>query len=97
MANINEYTVKEAQNIQLGQAGAKYINNGAEHAGTFVAIHELSHVMSIDIGHGDEFWTNFKFLLENAEKAGIYKNIDYKETPQTYCGMEITDNPYFDY
>ena len=64
---------------------------------TFVAIHELSHVWSIDIGHGDEFWKNFKFLLDNAENAGIYKNVDYKETPQSYCGMKITDNPYFDY
>jgi len=64
---------------------------------TFVAIHEMSHVMSVDVGHGDEFWTNFKFLLENAENAGIYKNINYKEDPQSYCGMEITDNPYFDY
>lgn len=64
---------------------------------TFVAIHELSHVMSIDIGHGDEFWTNFKYLLENAEDAGIYKNVDYKNNPKTYCGMKITDNPYFDY
>jgi len=64
---------------------------------TFVAIHELSHVMSIDVGHGDEFWVNFKFLLENAEKAGVYKNIDYKESPQSYCGMDITDNPFFDY
>jgi len=64
---------------------------------TFVAIHELSHVMSIDVGHGDEFWVNFKFLLENAEKTGVYKNIDYKESPQSYCGMDITDNPFFDY
>lgn len=64
---------------------------------TFVAIHELGHVMSVEVGHGDEFWTNFKYLLENAEKAGIYKNIDYNNTPETYCGMEITDNPYFDY
>jgi hypothetical protein len=64
---------------------------------TFVAIHELSHVMSIDVGHGEEFWVNFKFLLENAEKAGVYKNIDYKESPQSYCGMDITDNPFFDY
>lgn len=64
---------------------------------TFVAIHELSHVMSVDVGHGDEFWINFKFLLENAEKVGVYKNIDYKESPQSYCGMDITDNPFFDY
>jgi hypothetical protein len=64
---------------------------------TFVAIHELSHVMSNDVGHGDEFWVNFKFLLENAERVGVYKNIDYKESPKSYCGMTITDNPYFDY
>ena len=64
---------------------------------TFVAIHELGHVMSVEVGHGDEFWTNFKYLLENAEKAGIYKNVDYNKNPETYCGMEITDNPYFDY
>lgn len=64
---------------------------------TFVAVHELSHVMSNDVGHGDEFWVNFKFLLENAERAGVYKNIDYKESPKSYCGMTITDNPYFDY
>ena len=41
MANINEYSVKESQNIQLGQAGAKFINDGEEHSGTFVAIHCL--------------------------------------------------------
>ena len=58
---------------------------------TFVAIHELSHVMSIDIGHGDEFWTNFKFLLENAEDAGIYKMWIIKIIPKIY-GMKITDN-----
>ena len=30
---------------------------------TFVAIHELAHIMSVDTGHTKEFWTNFKFLL----------------------------------
>jgi hypothetical protein len=42
MANINEYTVKEAQNIQLGQAGGKFINDGEHHTGTFVAIQILT-------------------------------------------------------
>ena len=63
---------------------------------TFVALHELSHIMSATIGHNDEFWGNFKFLLENAIKQGIYKPVDYKEKPQSYCGMDITDNPYYD-
>ena len=62
----------------------------------YVAIHELSHVMTVSIGHKSEFWQNFKFLLENAKEAGIHQPIDYKNEPQEYCGMKITDNPYYD-
>ncbi len=63
---------------------------------TFVAIHELAHIASKSIGHNDEFWNNFKFLLEEAEIIGVYKPEDYKENPKNYCGMKITDNPYYD-
>ena len=63
---------------------------------TFVAIHELSHVMTESVGHKKEFWENFKFLLKNAVNMGIYKPVDYKKNPQPYCGMDITDNPYYD-
>jgi hypothetical protein len=64
---------------------------------TFVAIHELSHIMTESEGHLQEFWKNFKFLLVNAKEAGIYNPVDYKKNPEPYCGMDITDNPYFDY
>lgn len=64
---------------------------------TFVAIHELAHIMTTSIGHKDEFWTNFKFLLGEAEKINIYKQTDYKKNPVRYCGMTISDNPYYDY
>lgn len=63
---------------------------------TFVAIHELSHVMTKSIGHKSEFWENFKFLLENAKEAGIHQPVDYKNEPREYCGMKIHDNPYYD-
>ena len=63
---------------------------------TFVGIHELAHTMTKSIGHKQEFWKNFKFLLENAVKIGIYKPVDYKKENQSYCGMTITDNPYYD-
>lgn len=63
---------------------------------TFVAIHELAHIMTASIGHGEEFWNNFKFLLENAVELNIYTPIDYKKEPESYCGMDITDNPYYD-
>ncbi len=62
---------------------------------TFVAIHELSHVATKSVGHTPEFWANFKFLLEEAEKINIYKPVDYSKNPKKYCGMEINDNPYF--
>jgi len=64
---------------------------------TFVAIHELTHVMTKSVGHKDEFWTNFKFLLGEAEKINIYNQTDYKKNPVRYCGMTISDNPYYDY
>lgn len=67
-----------------------------EHTLTFVAIHELSHIATESIGHKSEFWDNFKFLLENAKEAGLHEPMDYKKSPQKYCGMTIHDNPYYD-
>jgi len=73
--------------------GTKLID---ENTLTFVAIHELAHVMTKTHNHKDEFWHNFKFLLVNAKDIGIYTPEDYKKNPKEYCGMEITDNPYYD-
>ena len=37
-SSLHKYTVQEAQNAGLGQAGAKFINDQAVHTGSFVAI-----------------------------------------------------------
>ena len=37
-SSLHNYTVVESQNIALGQAGAKFISDTAEHTGSFVAI-----------------------------------------------------------
>ena len=63
---------------------------------TFVSIHEVAHIMTKSVGHDKEFWDNFKFLLENAKEIGIYSPVDYSKNPTEYCGMDITDNPYYD-
>jgi len=63
---------------------------------TFVAIHELAHVMTKEEGHKLIFWQNFKFLLVNAKEANIYIPEDYKKNNKEYCSMTLTDNPYFD-
>jgi predicted metal-dependent hydrolase len=62
----------------------------------FVALHELAHLATTDIGHTPQYWQNFKFILENAKEYKIYNPINYKKTPKQYCGMKITDNPYYD-
>ena len=62
----------------------------------FVALHEISHIATKSVGHTQEFWNNFKFILENAVKINIYKPVDYKNKPKNYCGMKITDNPIYD-
>lgn len=62
----------------------------------FVAIHELAHLMTTEIGHTDVFWNNMKFLLEEAVKQNIYQRVDYKANPMQYCGVTITDSPLDD-
>lgn len=63
---------------------------------TFVALHELAHVATLSVGHTEEFWNNFKFLLQEAKKIGIYDPVNYKKEPARYCGINIDDNPYYE-
>jgi len=63
---------------------------------TFVAIHELAHIMTVAEGHGQAFWENFKFLLVHADTANIYNPVDYKNNPIEFCSLKITDNPFYD-
>jgi hypothetical protein len=62
---------------------------------TFVALHELSHICTESIGHDETFWENFKWLLQNAVKIGVYKEQDFKKAPVEYCGIQITDSPLY--
>jgi hypothetical protein len=62
----------------------------------YVALHEVSHIATKSIGHNDEFWSNFKFMITEAKEINIYNPVDYKKEPARYCGMNISDNPYYD-
>lgn len=61
----------------------------------FVTLHEITHMMIDSWGHGDEFWPTFKFLLLNARDAGVYDPIDYSKYNINYCGLVLTNNPYY--
>lgn len=58
----------------------------------YVATHELAHIMTHEVGHTDSFWTNFKFLLQEAMEMGIYSYQDFAREPQPYCGIQITSS-----
>ena len=80
--------------VNTTKKGHKLID---ENTLTFVALHELSHIMTESIGHKDEFWNNFRFLIDEAQKIKVYSPEDYKLRPKEYCGMTINDNPHFDH
>ncbi len=59
----------------------------------FVALHELAHIMTISVGHNEEFWDNFRFILAHAEKWKLYSSVNYGKSPKPYCGIKITETP----
>ena len=62
----------------------------------FVALHELAHIMTVEAGHPQIFWENFKFLITQAHEMTLIKPQNFKKKPVEYCGMKLTDNPYYD-
>jgi hypothetical protein len=97
-SEFTAYSENKGEKIAFCLNKKKTNNNNLIDSNTlmFVAIHEVAHVMTTSIGHTEEFWNNFKFLLENAVELKIYTPVDYKKEPEEYCSMKITDNPYFD-
>lgn len=59
----------------------------------FVLLHELAHIMTESTGHTNEFWNNFRRLLQDSVKKGVYIATNYTQSPQEYCGMTISDTP----
>jgi hypothetical protein len=70
---------------------------------TYVAIHELAHIMSIEIGHGPEFIQNFEFLLNYAKKlkyidpflnkeVPLYIQLNQLNTADNYCGVSLVNS-----
>lgn len=60
---------------------------------SFVAIHELAHIMTKSVGHTTEFWDNFKRLLKEAIEHKLYIKEDYSSNPKEYCGIKVSDSP----
>ena len=58
----------------------------------FVLLHEISHIMTKSIGHQEDYWENFRFLLAHAIVANLYEFDSYKNEKR-YCGINISSSP----
>ena len=97
-SEFTAYSENKGEKIAFCLNKKKHNNDNLIDSNTlmFVATHEIAHIMTTSVGHTEEFWNNFKFLLENAVELKLYTPVDYKKEPEGYCGMDITDNPYYD-
>ena len=87
------YSVNKGEELSLCIREKDTENFIDENTIIFVAIHELSHIMTHETGHTPLFWDNMKYLLEKASSQGIYMPIDYSQSPVKYCGMDINSTP----
>ena len=87
------YSVNKGEELSLcirDKDTNKFIDNNTI---LFVAIHELSHIMTNEDGHTPLFWNNMEYLLQKGSSLGIYQIVDYEKNPVDYCGMEIDSTP----
>lgn len=64
-----------------------------ENTSVFVLMHELAHLATDEYGHPPEFWSNMRFLLELAERTGLYSYQDFEATRVSYCGHPMASSP----
>ena len=95
--NSTSYTINKGEMMHICLRNKDKTKTIHEHnLLMFVIIHELAHIASKSIGHNTEFYDNFKFLLNEATELGVYKPVNFGNHPEEYCGIDVTNNPYFE-
>lgn len=90
-SGYTSYSVNKGEKIVLciRQSNNEFVDKNTI---MYVAVHELAHIMTKEIGHTQTFWDNFKILLKEATKLKIYKNYNFNKKPKDYCGIKITSS-----
>jgi hypothetical protein len=96
-SDLTSYSVNKGESVHLCLRQREDNNESLvdENVIMFVSLHEMSHMITKTVGHGQDFWNNFAWLLKEAELIGLYKAQDFKAHPVKYCGMSITDQPSY--
>jgi hypothetical protein len=94
--DVSSFTIDKGEMISLCIRHKEDLNKfHNDNTLWFVICHELAHVMSVSEGHNQEFVDNFKFLLKESADMYIYNPVDYSKKNINYCGVKVTNNPYF--
>ena len=88
---FTSYTINKGEKIVFCLRSKVLHNIHDMNTINYVMVHELSHCATQSHGHTPEFKENFKFLLVQANKIGVYKIQDYRAIPVQYCGMTINE------
>jgi hypothetical protein len=85
------YSVNKGEKIVmcLRQPDDSFVD---ENVLVYVAVHELGHLMTDEVGHTPKFWATFKRLAAEAIEIGVYRRVDFEDSPQPYCGISITSS-----
>ena len=59
----------------------------------FVFLHELTHIMTYEVGHPPQFWDNFKEILELSIKHDVYKYRNYNDKHAKFCNLVLDSTP----
>ena len=90
-SGYTSYSVNKGEKLILciRQRDKKFVDQNVL---MYVAIHEIAHIMTSEIGHTPMFWDNFRFLLNEAIEIGVYKKMDFQMSPEEYCGITISSS-----
>lgn len=90
-SGYTSYTVNKGEKLILciRQKDQSFVD---ENTILYIAIHELAHIMTLEVGHTAKFWDNFRLLLKEAIDIKMYYKVDFHKAPQDYCGIKITSS-----
>lgn len=90
--NYTSYSVNKGEELVLCVKNQKTKQLYNINLIMYVVLHEISHIMCPEYGHGKLFQKIFGYVTQEAINCGIYHNIDFNNNPQEYCGLTIHSN-----
>jgi len=91
-SNLTSYSVNKGEEISFCLRSKKSGKLHDINLLMYVAIHEMAHIACPEIGHGELFKKIFRKLTEESINIGIYKKVNFSESPEEYCGMILSSS-----